>query len=709
MDRHISRSTSLLVVLLASRVLSGRGPVDRDPPIPARPAAPSAQAVEQAIERGRKDLRRRLEANLARSFEDYPLGRIAFPLAALLKAGEPASSPVVVRALEMLEGLPLEKTYCAATYLFALDAFLEGNGTASGAGSSVGAGGSPLPFDPARARRRLAEAVDRLIEWQSNAHGSWTYAKGAAKDARHDFSNTQFAVLGLAIGRKHGIDVPREVFTRIADLFAGSITLEGGPAEHELTPVLGPEHRLGSSRPPRLRIRSGPGGWGYRDPRKGGARARTKKAAREDEGDGEAFGNAPYASMTAAGASSLVIALDALRSVHPPGKRAAPKAPAPKAKAPGPPLDEPVVIARAERALHASYAWISSRFDAYVAEGRHLFYTLYSLEKVGDLGRIERFSGRDWYAEGAALILRKQRADGGWGTYIDTSFALLFLARATRILDARSAPAIYTGKDSGGRGDLVYIAKLDGFLSAGAVLEHLGETRKPELVELGEEVVKHYAPDRREELAPALVRLWTKPDAVTSFARKALADVTGIEPLERGACESFVKDLEAVKRVEETSELAPEMLAGLLTETRSPRLKSRIADLARRRDLRALTGRLVDEMSHPCEEYRVKVHGILTLWTGQAIPAARRGDSRGWDAVAEAWKVWWSRNGAGQAEETESSPRRHGDTDGRKADSPLPPAPSPGPQRAGLQDRGAPRVRERVMRPKLSRRRSSRG
>ena len=49
----------------------------------------------------------------------------------------------------------------------------------------------------------------------------------------------------------------------------------------------------------------------------------------------------------------------------------------------------------------------------------------------------------------------------------------------------------------------------------------------------------------------------TKPDAVTSFARRALADVTGLERPEREACESFVKELGEVKRLEETSDLTP--------------------------------------------------------------------------------------------------------------------------------------------------------
>jgi hypothetical protein len=122
-----------------------------------------------------------------------------------------------------------------------------------------------------------------------------------------------------------------------------------------------------------------------------------------------------------------------------------------------------------ERALLAAYAWIW-RFDDYLEDGRQIFYTLYSLEKAGDLGGVERFGGRSWYEEGARRLLEKERPGGGWGTYIDTSFALLFLTRATQPLEARAAPALYTGGEGkparGGAKDLVYIDRVRGFLSA---------------------------------------------------------------------------------------------------------------------------------------------------------------------------------------------------------------------------------------------------
>jgi len=65
----------------------------------------------------------------------------------------------------------------------------------------------------------------------------------------------------------------------------------------------------------------------------------------------------------------------------------------------------------------------------------HLYY-LYSLERVGVLYGIKEISGHDWYLEGAVLLVRDQRTDGGWLSYdeipvVDTAFALLFLKKAT--------------------------------------------------------------------------------------------------------------------------------------------------------------------------------------------------------------------------------------------------------------------------------------
>jgi hypothetical protein len=62
------------------------------------------------------------------------------------------------------------------------------------------------------------------------------------------------------------------------------------------------------------------------------------------------------------------------------------------------------------------------------------YYLLYSVERLCMISRIEKLGSRDWYAEGAAILLRSQGADGSWtgvhGTVVDSCMALLFLRKA---------------------------------------------------------------------------------------------------------------------------------------------------------------------------------------------------------------------------------------------------------------------------------------
>ena len=69
-----------------------------------------------------------------------------------------------------------------------------------------------------------------------------------------------------------------------------------------------------------------------------------------------------------------------------------------------------------------------------------------ALERAGMLFGCETFDGRNWYQEGAKLLLAKQHADGSWGdrknkdeyTW-DTCFAILFLKKATRAVATEAA------------------------------------------------------------------------------------------------------------------------------------------------------------------------------------------------------------------------------------------------------------------------------
>ena len=91
--------------------------------------------------------------------------------------------------------------------------------------------------------------------------------------------------------------------------------------------------------------------------------------------------------------------------------------------------------------------------------GSWLGYYLYGLERVGGLAGVAYLGEHDWYAEGAAELVRKQRPSGAWrlgnsGTTTSTCFALLFLRRATgaaatgdSVAEAKSAARTFTSAD----------------------------------------------------------------------------------------------------------------------------------------------------------------------------------------------------------------------------------------------------------------------
>jgi hypothetical protein len=70
----------------------------------------------------------------------------------------------------------------------------------------------------------------------------------------------------------------------------------------------------------------------------------------------------------------------------------------------------------------------------------HIFYTLWSLERMAVLYDIPTLMGKDWHRWGAQILLVNQQADGSWkGSYpeggCDTAFAVLFLKRANVAAD----------------------------------------------------------------------------------------------------------------------------------------------------------------------------------------------------------------------------------------------------------------------------------
>ncbi|MCZ7646546.1 MAG: DUF4159 domain-containing protein [Planctomycetota bacterium] len=120
-----------------------------------------------------------------------------------------------------------------------------------------------------------------------------------------------------------------------------------------------------------------------------------------------------YGSMSVAGVSNLFITGDKL--YH--GRRGC--------DAPG----------GANPRLLRGLEWLANRFSVRTnpGYGGYHFYYLYGLERVGMLLAQRTLGGHDWYREGAAFLVRCQRADGSWTNEIfATEFAMLFLGKGSK-------------------------------------------------------------------------------------------------------------------------------------------------------------------------------------------------------------------------------------------------------------------------------------
>ncbi len=123
----------------------------------------------------------------------------------------------------------------------------------------------------------------------------------------------------------------------------------------------------------------------------------------------------PRPTMTAAGIASLFVAHDYSDPVHAEGEVGR----------------EPFPIGL-RRALHV---WESGDYsisipEAHDARGPFWGYGLYGVARVGLASGFKFFGTHDWYAELARPVIANQQSDGSWWDEINTSYALLFLARA---------------------------------------------------------------------------------------------------------------------------------------------------------------------------------------------------------------------------------------------------------------------------------------
>lgn len=377
-------------------------------------------------------------------------GEAALSGYALLKAGVRHDDPVIVRQRDALLAKIAGGAYAPRAtpkhfnYEGACDAmFLEA-------------------LDGAKYQNELTVLRDFLIRNQLET-GSWYYPGGQQTEA--DTSMTQYAVLGLWAIERAGIEVPRSVWARTARYLTDTQRRDGGFAYHPFQVSI-PQHTVTTP------------------------------------------------SMTAAGLGTSLLIMQLLHggSSEPlaePSRRrfgvleqlvdSTPDQAAPVRKENTPVVTRETlrkVIKDAEDALIRIFENGLER--AGTPPPPFQLYFLYSCERVGAFRQSDRLGDVAWYERGVDYLLLRQDREGKWTTTtaysptVDTSFALLFLVRATSTLVPKRAPRpVGGGLLVGGRGlptDLSTVAVRNGEverrLPKGAVDQLLMELEQPDDVRL---------------------------------------------------------------------------------------------------------------------------------------------------------------------------------------------------------------------------------
>ena len=301
----------------------------------------------------------------------FPQGLTALCMLALLKSGVDPDAPAVQKGFAFCRKRDDKKVYSTGTLLMALEARRE-----------------KKPKDS----EGLAW-MEQLTQWLLEHREESTLVKGdkpaqvwsyPSPRPAHlwDQSIIQYALLGLKSARRCGIKVSKEAFW--------------GPLRHLLeAQEKAPPGTVPAAPDPKDDRRGAPPGiprgWGYRP----GERPE------------------PSGSLTCAGLAALLLARSELLEDADYQKSWATKA---------------------DQSVSDGFSWLGRNFS--VKENPKglplfLYYYLYGIERCGAMGRTECVGGHFWYREGAEELCRTQQKDGSWEHPLQTSFALLFLQRAT--------------------------------------------------------------------------------------------------------------------------------------------------------------------------------------------------------------------------------------------------------------------------------------
>ncbi|HBH52262.1 MAG TPA: hypothetical protein DDY91_10255 [Planctomycetaceae bacterium] len=361
-----------LVLLAAGTFLVG------DSPCRAQVAAPTEETVTAARARGVKYLKSQQKKDGSWDFSGHDVGITALCTIALIENGVEPTDPVVQNGYEFVKKKAKEQknTYDLALIIVMLQR-----------------------MGDRRDRPLIRTMAARLIAGQLDS-GGWHYTcPGAELDVEKvmkdagpkpkagfgDNSCTQFAVLGLWVASRTGIDIEKTL-KRVTDRFESNQTDDGGWA-YAKDPKL--EKQVSS--PPM----TGAGlfclavarAWELKEAQKDSSKKEGDRA-RKDE---------TAASTNGSGRKTL--------------------------------LDDATFARGLKR---------TGEFAGGIGPGAGRYF-LWSVERVGVLLGLDKIGDSNWFPVGANALLKDQKEDGSWPTawpdtdadgLSDTCFALLFLRRA---------------------------------------------------------------------------------------------------------------------------------------------------------------------------------------------------------------------------------------------------------------------------------------
>lgn len=459
----------IFVTGLASAAYAQGQPRRQVPPAPKQRIGVTKGNIERAVKRGVQFLRSQQKQDGSWDYLDSPfklgivpkhltMGCTALCCLAMLKGGVSPDDPAIKKGLSYCRSHPLEHVYCVSCLVLALEALYTGPEPQKQEEKEVTEEEktrTTIAKDPARDFQKRASGKDRakireLIKWllEKQQANVWRYPVGG-----EDASNTQYVALAFSAARRLKIPIPADSCKRMAEWFLKGQEKKGPQVAG--FPVPAADHSMKKLRKIEKEIKRSM----RRIDRKlkwekDKVKADSMTTSVVDEARERLFApekhkmyargwcymsavsqDMPWRNViTGAMTTSGIIALTVC-----------------KAYLEGTREYSPGMAKKVDKAIRDGCAWVAYHFtvsenpvgaNADKLGGQrmiHHYYYLYGLERAGMITLTPRFGKRDWYREGAGLILSRQRPNGSWdspqgtsGPVPDTCFAILFLKKATK-------------------------------------------------------------------------------------------------------------------------------------------------------------------------------------------------------------------------------------------------------------------------------------